>query len=182
MASAVLAYLLGQRRISVERKRTLCAEAIADALQWLELPYRIRRRTDNTPETLTALGDRINDLRERLQFHEKWLRIEVPQSVVSYQRLVGEVIAAAGREIEKCLERLSSPKRQQHEPRSVEASPGIGSTQPWRTFLPKWSKCLPGGGYWDSRRYSRAGLRRDIEPSSILGSACRRGLGRRIGC
>ncbi len=100
VASAILAYLLGQRRISVERKRTLCAEAIADALQWLELPYRIRRRPDDTSQTLTALGDRINDLRERLQFHEKWLRIEVPQSVESYQRLVGEVRAAAGQEIE----------------------------------------------------------------------------------
>ena len=98
--SAVLAYLLGQRRTSVERKRTLCAEAIADALKWLELPYRIRRRPDNTPQTLTALGDRINDLRERLQFHEKWLRIEIPQSVTSYQRLVKEVMAAARQEIE----------------------------------------------------------------------------------
>ena len=100
VVSAVLAYLLGQRRTSVERKRTLCAEAIADALKWLELPYRIRRRQDNTTLTLTALGDRINDLRERLQFHEKWLRIEIPQAVASYQCLVREVMAAARQEIE----------------------------------------------------------------------------------
>ena len=98
--SAVLAYLLGQRRTSVERKRASCAEAIADALHWLELPYRIRRRPDNNLQTLTALGDRINDLRERLQFHEKWLRIEIPRSVASYQRLVREVMAAAGQEME----------------------------------------------------------------------------------
>ena len=84
----------------MERKRASCAEAIADALHWLELPYRIRRRPDNNLQTLTALGDRINDLRERLQFHEKWLRIEIPRSVASYQRLVREVMAAAGQEME----------------------------------------------------------------------------------
>ena len=98
--SAVLAYLLARRRTSVERKRTLCAEAIADALKWLELPYRIRRRPDNNPQTLAVLGDRINDLRERLQFHEKWLRIEIPESVASYQLLVEAVMAAARQEIE----------------------------------------------------------------------------------
>ena len=109
MISAVLAYLLGQRRTSVERKRTLCAEAIADALKWLELPYRIRRRPDDNPQTLIALGDRINDLRERLQFHEKWLRIEIPQSVASYRRLVEEVMAAARQEIEDAW--IASPAK-----------------------------------------------------------------------
>ena len=80
----------------MERKRILCAEAIADALKWLELPYRIRRRPNDVAETLDSLGERINHLRERLQFHEKWLRVEMPNSVPSYQRLVQEVMAAAG--------------------------------------------------------------------------------------
>ena len=98
---AVPAYLLGQRRMVVERKRISCAEAIADALQWLELPYRIRRRPDDGAETIASLGERTNHLRERLQFHEKWLRIEIPKSVPSYRRLVEAVMATAGPAIEE---------------------------------------------------------------------------------
>ena len=51
-------------------------------------------------ETLASLGDRVNHVRERLQFHEKWLRIEIPKSVASYRCLVNEVMSAAGQEIE----------------------------------------------------------------------------------
>ena len=58
------------------------------------------------------MGDRINDLRERLQFHEKWLRIEIPKSVASYQRLVREVMAAAGQEIENAWTAPSGQVRQ----------------------------------------------------------------------
>ena len=39
---------------------------------------------------------RINNLREQLEFHEKWLRIEMPDSAQKYGRLVKEVRAAAG--------------------------------------------------------------------------------------
>lgn len=95
VVGAVVAYLLGQRQAALERKRKSCAQAIADALQWLELPYRIRRRTDDAAETLSSLADRINNLREQLEFHEKWLRIEMPDSAQKYGRLVKEVRAAA---------------------------------------------------------------------------------------
>ena len=50
--------------------------------------------------TLAYLAERINYLRERLQFHEKWLRIEIPKSASSYQDLVREIRTAAGQEIE----------------------------------------------------------------------------------
>ena len=100
VAGAVLAYLLGQRQKALERKRTACAQAISDALQWLELPYRIRRRPDDIAETLSSLAERINNLREQLQFHEKWLRIEIPNSAKRYQSLVKVVMATAGPAIE----------------------------------------------------------------------------------
>ena len=100
VVGAVVAYLLGQRQAALERKRKSCAQAIADALQWLELPYRIRRRPDDAAETLSSLGERINNLREQLEFHEKWLRIEIPGSAQRYSRLVKEVRVAAGAAIE----------------------------------------------------------------------------------
>ena len=85
---AVLVYFLGQRHAAVERKRRASAEAIADALSWLELPFRIRRRTSDNPETLGALAERVHHLQERLLFHENWLRIEVPRAYPKYQKLV----------------------------------------------------------------------------------------------
>ena len=86
---AVLVYFLGQRQASVERKWRGSAEAIADALSWLELPYRIRRTSD-TPETLGALAERVHHLQERLLFHENWLRIEVPQPTQNIRISFGE--------------------------------------------------------------------------------------------
>ena len=100
VAGAVIAYLLGQRQKALERKRNSCAQAISDALQWLELPYRIRRRPDDVAETLSSLAERTNNLREQLQFHEKWLRIEIPNSARRYQHLMEEVRAAARPAIE----------------------------------------------------------------------------------
>ena len=101
VVGAVVAYLLAQRQAALERKRKSCAQAISDALQWLELPYRIRRRPDDAAETLSSLAERTNNLREQLEFHEKWLRIEIPNCAQSYTRLVKEVRAAAGTAIEE---------------------------------------------------------------------------------
>lgn len=97
---AMVAYWLGQRQAAVERKRRACAEAMADALKWLELPYRIRRRVDDKPATLSALAERASDLRERLEFHEKWLRVEIPTAHSHFKILLQAVRTAAGPAIE----------------------------------------------------------------------------------
>ena len=93
--AAVLIYVLNQRQAALERKRRACAEAISDALSWLELPYRIRRRTDDTHDTIRGLVERIHHIQERLLFHENWLRVEIPQTYPQYRDLVQEVKKAA---------------------------------------------------------------------------------------
>lgn len=78
-----------------DRKREVCAKAIADALAWLELPYRVRRRCDDSPATLTALVGRIHDLQERLAFDESWVRIEIPQAYPGFFALIAATRDAA---------------------------------------------------------------------------------------
>lgn len=95
-----MGYLLQQRAAALERKRKTAAEAIADALVWLELPYRIRRRLDDQPGTIAALSERIHDLQERLAFHDNWLRIELPRAHARYVALVHAVKDASMKAIQ----------------------------------------------------------------------------------
>lgn len=68
---------------------------MADAIAWLELPYRVRRRQGDDKATLDALAERFHVLHERLLFHENWLRIEVPTAHPLYKQLVAEARSAA---------------------------------------------------------------------------------------
>lgn len=88
---AVFVYFVGVRLASLERERKACAQAVADALAWLELPYRVCRRVDDSTETLRDLAERIHGLQERLLFDENWLRIEVPGVYDEYGKLVDAV-------------------------------------------------------------------------------------------
>jgi hypothetical protein len=92
-AAAVSAVIV-QRQGTVERKRKACAEALTDALEWLELPYRIRRRLDDTSTTLALLRDHINALQARLAFHDSWLLVELPDAHARYRQLVNSIKGA----------------------------------------------------------------------------------------
>lgn len=45
-------------------------------MAWWEYPYRIRRRTSDTPETLSALAALGHDLQEQLARHRAWVAAE----------------------------------------------------------------------------------------------------------
>lgn len=95
-ALAVYIHFLGQRSAARERKREACAKALGDALSWMEMPYRVRRRTDDSSDTLNLLVKRMNDLQEALNFHESWLRIEVPEAYPSYGELLVAIRDSVG--------------------------------------------------------------------------------------
>ena len=94
-AVALFLHFLGQRKAVRDRKREICARAVADALDWLELPYRIRRRVDDEPATLKELADRTHDLQEALDFHLSWLRVDLPKAYEKYDGLVSAVKSAS---------------------------------------------------------------------------------------
>jgi hypothetical protein len=98
---AVAVYVLGQRQASRQRKREACAKALSDALAWLELPYRIRRRPDDSGSTLAGLAGSMHQLQERLLYHQNWLRIEVPDASDAYEALVKAVKDTAEKQIQE---------------------------------------------------------------------------------
>ena len=87
---------------ATNRRRDRYAEAVQTLVAWTEYPYRVRRRTDDTPATLTALANQGHDLQERLALHEAWIATEHPTLAQTYadaratlNRLVGLLISEA---------------------------------------------------------------------------------------
>ena len=87
---------------ATDRRRDRYAEAVQTLVAWIEYPYRVRRRTDDSPATLTALANHGHDLQERLALHEAWIATEHPALAQTYaatratlNRLVGPLISEA---------------------------------------------------------------------------------------
>lgn len=99
---AIVTMTLTRVNEATNRRRDRYAEAIQTLVAWTEYPYRVRRRTDDTPVTLTALANHGHDLQERLALHEAWIATEHPALAQTYaatratlDRLVGPLISEA---------------------------------------------------------------------------------------
>ena len=87
---------------TADRRRNRYAEAVQTLVAWTEYPYRVRRRTDDDPATLTALANHGHDLQERLALHQAWIATEHPALANTYaearatlNRLVSPLISDA---------------------------------------------------------------------------------------
>lgn len=83
------------------RRRDRYAQAVTTLVSWVEFPYRVRRRTDDEPATLTALADRGHDLQEQLACHQAWIACDTPALARAYaiaRDLVGHEVGAALKE------------------------------------------------------------------------------------
>ncbi|MFF1511214.1 hypothetical protein [Streptomyces sp. NPDC058326] len=88
-------YALNQRAARRERRAKTFAEALTAVEEYLEMPYRIRRR-HNSPEARRDLTDQVSSLLARMAFHHAWLQIEASAVAEPYAAFVSAARAEAG--------------------------------------------------------------------------------------
>lgn len=67
---------LNNLRAASEVRRLRYAEVVQSIGAWVEYPYRIRRRVDNAPATLSELAGQGHSLQERLALNRAWVAAE----------------------------------------------------------------------------------------------------------
>ncbi|MFF8843407.1 hypothetical protein ACF08N_11845 [Streptomyces sp. NPDC015127] len=88
-------YSLNQRAVRRERRSKTFAEALTAVEEYLEMPYRIRRRM-NSAEARRELTDEVSSILARMAFHQAWLQIEASSVAGPYATLVATARAEAG--------------------------------------------------------------------------------------
>jgi hypothetical protein len=81
-------YLLNQIWARNERRAKAFAEALAAVEDYLEMPYRVRRRPASDSKTRATLTNQMSDIKARIAFHQAWLQVEAPQVAEAYDDLV----------------------------------------------------------------------------------------------
>lgn len=94
--TAAFALLINRLGASADRRRDHYAQAVQTLVAWIEFPYRVRRRTDDSADTLHALADLGHDLQERLACHQAWIAAEKPATARRYAEVRSAVGACVG--------------------------------------------------------------------------------------
>ena len=94
----VAGYMLTQMQARRERRAKEFADALAAIEEYLESPYRIRRR-QATPEAREILTAALSDLQARIAFHRAWLQVEAPAVGQAYEVLISSARSEAGRQM-----------------------------------------------------------------------------------
>jgi hypothetical protein len=93
---AVTGYALTQAWARRDRRARAFAEALATVEEYLEAPYRVRRRQAPTAAVRAELASALSDLQGRIAFHRAWLQVEAPAVSRAYDALVVAARAEAG--------------------------------------------------------------------------------------
>jgi hypothetical protein len=129
---------------AANRRRDQYAQAVQTLVAWIEFPYRVRRRTDDNPGTLSSLAELGHDIQERLACHQAWIATEHPPVATSYSKTrqkLGPIVGAAIREA------WNAP------PTSTAAQMNLGEWGPGAT-------CAPAIAAFQNEVELRFGLRR----------------------
>lgn len=75
-AAAVTGYLINGALARIAARREAYAEALAEVQRYNQLPYRFRRRGDDSPETIERLATLLGDTQARLAYHRRRIELE----------------------------------------------------------------------------------------------------------
>jgi hypothetical protein len=64
--------------------------------RYAELPYRVLRRQDSTPEVRGRIAEFIHEVQQDLLFHKSWIRIQAPEVADVYDSLLRTTREEAG--------------------------------------------------------------------------------------
>jgi hypothetical protein len=93
VAGALLTFYATAYKATRDRRRSLYSEAFRAAMSWVEVVYRVRRRTPAGQEDLLQ---HLHKLQEDIAYYQGWLATEAPALGVSYRRLVNGVRTEVG--------------------------------------------------------------------------------------
>jgi hypothetical protein len=92
---SLVVWVLNQHAARRERRNQAFSESLAAVEQYLELPFRVRRRRDGIA-TRHELGAAISDVQVRLAQHQGWLDLVAPTVAPTYRDLVTAARREAG--------------------------------------------------------------------------------------
>lgn len=93
---ALVGYALTQAWARRERWAASFAEALSAVEDYVEAPYRIRRRPHGDLVAQFSITNSISDIQSRIAFHAAWLRLQNPRVADAYDSLVAAARREAG--------------------------------------------------------------------------------------
>lgn len=85
LVTGLLNALLGQWATLRQVRRDRYSKVVGTLVERRELPYRIRRRTDDRAETLANLRDRLHTSQEQMAVDETWVAADSRQVHASWE-------------------------------------------------------------------------------------------------
>jgi hypothetical protein len=100
LSSAVLASIvtagLTHARANANERRDRYTQAIRALAAWGEYPYRIRRRVNDDPATLTTLANQGHDIQESMAEARAWIAAESAVASQVFDRCIAELSRTVG--------------------------------------------------------------------------------------
>jgi hypothetical protein len=98
-AVAVFGYVINQHADRRAKKAQFYAEALRAIKELEEMPYKVVKRKDSSPETRDKLGSEISDIFVEISFYRSWLAIDSPLVGEAYRLMARSAISASEQQL-----------------------------------------------------------------------------------